>query len=81
MRTAGREADATPSALTRSAAPLDPVRAAILDAVEAELGMDEVCAAAGLPVRETRAALSCLEASGHVRRDALGAYRRTAAPR
>lgn len=66
---------------TRASAALDPVTAAVLDAVEAELGMDELCAAAGLPVRETRAALSGLEASGHVRRDALGGYRRTAVPR
>ncbi len=64
-----------------SPAPLDPVRAAVLDAVEAEMGMDDLCAAAGLPVREARAALSGLEASGLVRRDALGSYRRTAAPR
>jgi DNA processing protein len=60
---------------------LDPVKAAILDAVEAELAMDELCAAVGLPVRETRAALSGLEALGYVKRDALGAYRRTAVPR
>ncbi len=50
----------------------------ILDAVEADLDIDGICAAAGLPVRETRAALTRLEAAGQVRRDALGGYRRTA---
>ena len=60
------------------AAPPDPVEESILDAVAAEMDMDGICAAAGLPVREARAALTRLEAAGHVRRDALGAYHPTA---
>lgn len=59
-------------------APEAPLDAAILDAVDADLDIDGICAAAGLPVRETRAALTRLEAAGQVRRDALGGYRRTA---
>ena len=50
----------------------------ILDAVAAEMDIDGICATAGLPVREARAALTRLEAAGHVRRDALGAYHPTA---
>ena len=38
------------------------------------MDIDGICATAGLPVREARAALTRLEAAGHVRRDALGAY-------
>ena len=60
------------------AAPPDPVEESILDAVAAEMDIDGICAAAGLPVREARAALTRLEATGHVRRDALGAYHATA---
>lgn len=56
----------------------DPVHRLLLEAVEAGFGIDGICAHAGLPVREVRAGLSRLEASGHVRRDPLGAYRRTA---
>ena len=56
----------------------DPVRGLLLEAVEAGLGVDGVCAHAGLPVHEVRAELSRLEASGHVSRDTLGIYRRTA---
>ena len=56
----------------------DPVQVLLLEAVEAGLGVDGVCAHAGLPVHEVRAELSRLEASGQVRRDALGTYRRTA---
>ncbi len=57
----------------------DPVQGLLLEAVEAGLGVDGACAHAGLPVHEVRAGLSRLEASGHVSRDALGIYRRTAA--
>ena len=59
-------------------APPDPVAESILDAVAAEMDIDGICASAGLPVREARAALTRLEAAGHVRRDALGAYHPTA---
>jgi DNA processing protein len=58
--------------------PPDPVDASILDAVEADLDIDGICASAGLPVREARAALTRLELAGRVRRDGLGAYHRTA---
>lgn len=51
-----------------------------LDAVEAGLGMDGLCAHIGLPVREARALLSRLESSGHLRRDGLGGYRRSSPP-
>lgn len=60
------------------AAPPDPVEESILDAVAAEMDIDGICATAGLPVREARAALTRLETAGHVRRDALGAYHPTA---
>ena len=59
-------------------APADPVDASILEAVEADLDIDGICASAGLPVREARAALTRLEMAGRVRRDGLGAYHRTA---
>jgi DNA processing protein len=55
----------------------DPVDRAILDAVESQLGIEGICRAAGLPIREVRAALSRLEASGHIRLDALGHHHRT----
>ena len=58
----------------------DPVQLRLLEAVEASLGIDGICAHAGVPVRQARAGLSRLERSGHVRRDPLGGYRRTAAP-
>jgi DNA processing protein len=61
-------------------APLgDPVQGLLLEAVEAGLGVDGACVHSGLPVNEVRAGLSRLEASGHVSRDPLGIYRRTAA--
>ena len=56
----------------------DPVQQLLLEGVEAGLGVDGVCAHAGLPVHEVRAGLSRLEAAGHVRRDPLGIYRRAA---
>jgi len=61
------------------ALPGDPVQRLLLEAVEAGLGVDGACAHSGLPIHEVRAGLSRLEASGHVSRDALGIYRRTAA--
>ena len=57
---------------------LDQVDAAILDAVAADLDMDGICSAAGLPVREARAVLTRLESAGRIRRDALGGYSPTA---
>jgi DNA processing protein len=60
------------------AGPPDPVDVSILDAVEADMDIDAICATSGLPVREARAALSRLERAGSVRRDGMGAYRRTA---
>ena len=60
------------------ASALDPVRERVLDAVEAGLGIDGVCAHSGLPAKEARALLARLEASGHLRRDGLGGYRRSA---
>ncbi len=68
----------------RRVAPATPVPAgvvdrAILEAMEAGLGIDAICAAAGLPAREVRVALARLEGSGHLRRDSLGAYVRTGA--
>lgn len=60
---------------------LGAVEQRALDAVEAGLGIDALCAHAGLPAREARALLSRLESSGHLRRDGLGEYRRTSAIR
>lgn len=68
----GRAAPATES---------DPLQERVLDALEAGLGIDGVCAHSGLPAKEARALLARLEASGHLRRDGLGGYRRTAATR
>jgi len=65
---------------TGGAQPGDPLRGLLLEAVEAGLGIDAACAHTGLPVHEVRAGLSRLEASGHVKRDALGLYLRTAGP-
>ena len=58
---------------------LGPLEERVLDALEAGLDIDGVCAHSGLPAREARALLSRLEASGHLRRDSLGTYRRAAA--
>ena len=66
--------------LEPSAPPPDPVDRGVLEAVEAGLGIDGICGAAGLPTREVRVALSRLEASGHLRRDSLGGYVRTGVP-
>jgi DNA processing protein len=56
----------------------DRVQRLLLAAVERGLGMDEICAASGLPAGEVRAALARLEASGRLSRDAFGSYARTA---
>ncbi|MEK6227966.1 MAG: DNA-processing protein DprA [Actinomycetota bacterium] len=78
----GSQSDEGRAARTRAAAGAidDPVQLRLLEAVEASLGIDGICAHAGVPVREARAGLSRLERSGHVRRDPLGGYRRTAVP-
>jgi len=72
----GRERRAAPSPVAHEPV-ADPLERLLLEAVEAGLGVDGACAHVGLPVREVRARLSRLETSGHVRRDALGVYRRT----
>ena len=73
----GRSSSASgPSDATRP--PADPLEERVLDAVETGLGIDGVCAHAGLPAREARALLTRLEAAGALRRDGLGTYRRTA---
>ncbi len=59
---------------TRLAAPaveLDPLRRRLLDAVEAGLDIDGICAFAGLPAGEARAALARMETQGLVRREGL----------
>ena len=66
---------AGPSSPDREA--VDPLEERALDALEAGLGIDGVCAHAGLPAREARALLARLEAAGRLRRDGLGGYRRT----
>ena len=48
--------------------PDDPVLRRVLDGVEAGRTLGELALAAGLPVREARAALARLEADGLVRR-------------
>lgn len=74
---AGDDRAQVPHEHARPAAPGDPVESLLLEAVEAGLGIHGICSHAGLPVHEARAGLSRLEAGGHVRRDALGVYRRT----
>jgi len=61
--------------------PLDAAAARLLDAIEAGGGIDAICAGVGLPAREVRSGLARLEASGHLRRDGLGAYHRSAQAR
>jgi len=60
--------------------PADLVERALLAAVEAGLGIDGICATAGLPTREARAGLTRLEIAGLISRDGLGGYRRSAGP-
>lgn len=59
---------------------LDPLERRLLDAVEAGLDMDGICAFAGLPVNEARVALTTLETRGLVRRDGLFGWERTRGP-
>jgi DNA processing protein len=56
---------------------LDPLEQKLLDAVEAGLDMDGICAFAGLPAAEARAALVALELRGLVRRDGLSGWERS----
>jgi DNA processing protein len=55
----------------REPADVDPIERRLLDAVEAGLDVDAICAFAGLPVAEGRAVLACLETRGLIRRDGL----------
>ena len=55
---------------------LDPLQLRLLDAVEAGLDMDGICAFAGVPVAEARGALARLEVRGLVRRDGLSGWER-----
>jgi len=59
-------------------APSDPRLGEVLEAVAAGHSLDGMADAAGLSVREVRAALARLEAQGLVRRSGVGAYERTA---
>lgn len=77
----GGDGGGAPATQRARVAVADPVEEGVLDALEAGLGIDGVCAQSGLPVREARALLARLESSGHLRRDGLGGYRRTAAIR
>lgn len=71
-------AEGVASGATRGDARHDELHERVLDALEAGLGIDGVCANSGLPAREARALLARLEASGRLRRDGLGGYRRAA---
>jgi DNA processing protein len=55
---------------------LDPLERRLLDAVEAGLDMDAICAFAGLPVNEARVGLARLETRGLLRRDGLFGWER-----
>lgn len=57
---------------------LDPLRRKLLDGIEIGLDMDGVCAHAGVPAAEARAALARLEGDGLVRRDGLWGWVRVA---
>lgn len=67
---------ARPCRPTALPADLDPLQRRLLDAVEASLDMDGICAFAGVPAGEARAALARLEARGLVRRDGLLGWQR-----
>lgn len=58
---------------------LEPLERRLLDAVEAGLDMDGICARTDAGVGEARAILAALEARGLVRRAGLGGWERTAA--
>lgn len=59
--------------------PGDPVLRAVLEAVEAGHGVDEVARSAGIGAAAARAALGRLEAAGYIGRSGLGSYERRAA--
>jgi DNA processing protein len=65
-----------PPRLTAAGPDVDPVERKLLDAVEAGLDMEGICAFAGLPAAEARAALVRLEIKGLVRRDGLSGWER-----
>jgi DNA processing protein len=56
----------------------DPAMRQVLEGIEAGRNLGELAAAAGLTVREARAALARLEADGLVKRSGIGSYERTA---
>jgi DNA processing protein len=58
--------------------PSDPALRGVLEGIEAGRNLGELAAAAGLTVREARAALARLEADGLVKRSGLGSYERAA---
>lgn len=58
-------------------APVEAAGVRLLDALEAGGEVETICARVGLTAREVRVGLARLEASGHLGRDALGAYHRT----
>jgi DNA processing protein len=68
---------ARPSRAAREPPP-DPSLRAVLDAVEAGAGVDEIVTRTGSSAAEVRAALGRLEAGGHVVRGMLGAWERAA---
>ncbi|MEX1142113.1 MAG: DNA-processing protein DprA [Thermoleophilaceae bacterium] len=67
--------------LALEAPELEPLERRLLDAVEAGLDMDALCAFADVAVGEARAALAGLESRGLVRRAGLSGWERTAAAR
>jgi DNA processing protein len=64
--------------LAKPGPPADPVLRAVLDGIEAGRTLGELAQAAGLDIREARAALARLEADGHVKRTGVGSYERAA---
>jgi DNA processing protein len=58
--------------------PSDPVVRAVLDGIEAGRNLGELADAAGLDIRDARAALARLESDGLVKRTGVGSYERAA---
>jgi DNA processing protein len=67
-----------PPESARPAPPEEPRMRAVLDAVEAGSGVDEIVARTRASASEVRVALARLEAEGHVVRGALGGWERVA---
>jgi DNA processing protein len=67
-----------PPESARPAPPEEPRMRAVLDAVEAGSGVDEIVARTSASASEVRVALARLEAGGHVVRGALGGWERVA---